>query len=307
MSLLPAFELPRITYRPRLTQRASADADALLTIVPEKAEDKLFAELAESERWRRLYAQPKPSTGSVRSSALGVAGATRAALGILRADATVFETLALAGRMLKEVAPSTPRHIVLAAPGQAGSGVALEALLSAALAQSFALPAFRTEAKARRIQQIDLIGTPRLDLKYVGASARGNNLARWLTALPPNMLDARGYRRSIGELARRAGLSLRWLDEATLKRLGANAFLAVAAGNAERTAGIAHLRYRPRRRRGAAPDIALIGKGILFDTGGTNLKPHRAMLDMHTDMSGSAVALATLIALAELDAPVAAD
>jgi leucyl aminopeptidase len=307
MSLLPAFELPRITYRPRLTQRASADADALLTIVPEKAEDKLFAELAESERWRRLYAQPKPSTGSVRSSALGVAGATRAALGILRADATVFETLALAGRMLKEVAPSTPRHIVLAAPGQAGSGVALEALLSAALAQSFALPAFRTEAKARRIQQIDLIGTPRLDLKHVGASARGNNLARWLTALPPNMLDARGYRRSIGELARRAGLSLRWLDEATLKRLGANAFLAVAAGNAERTAGIAHLRYRPRRRRGAAPDIALIGKGILFDTGGTNLKPHRAMLDMHTDMSGSAVALATLIALAELDAPVAAD
>src|SRR6202042_1103808 len=55
------------------------------------------------------------------------------------------------------------------------------------------------------------------------------------------------------------------------------------------------------------PDIALIGKGILFDTGGVNLKPHRSMLDMHTDMGGSAVALATLIALAELRAPLAAD
>ena len=64
---------------------------------------------------------------------------------------------------------------------------------------------------------------------------------------------------------------------AALRKLGANAFLAVAAGNADRTAGIAHLRYRPPpKRRAGAPDVALVGKGILFDTGGTNLKPHRA-------------------------------
>ena len=65
--------------------------------------------------------------------------------------------------------------------------------------------------------------------------------------------------------------------------------------------GIAHLSYRPAGARSArAPDVALIGKGILFDTGGVNLKTHRSMLDMHTDMSGSAVALATLVALAQL-------
>ena len=46
---------------------------------------------------------------------------------------------------------------------------------------------------------------------------------------------------------------------------------------------------------------------MLFDTGGTNLKPHRSMLDMHTDMSGSAVALATLVGLAKLKSPLAAD
>src|SRR5262249_28746332 len=108
--------------------------------------------------------------------------------------------------------------------------------------------------------------------------------------------------------ARRHGLTLRWLDERYLRRAGAHAFLAVAAGNAEGGAGIAHLSYRPPRRRGAArPDVALVGKGILFDTGGVNLKTHRSMLDMHTDMAGSAVALATLVALAELRAPLAAD
>jgi leucyl aminopeptidase len=93
----------------------------------------------------------------------------------------------------------------------------------------------------------------------------------------------------------------------------------VARGNPARTAGIARLRWRGRkgptrqrgsgsgRGRGNAPDVALVGKGILFDTGGINLKPHRSMLDMHTDMAGSAVALAALVALAELRAPMNVD
>ncbi|MBV6417066.1 MAG: cytosol aminopeptidase [Steroidobacteraceae bacterium] len=82
----------------------------------------------------------------------------------------------------------------------------------------------------------------------------------------------------------------------------------MSAGNAARNAGIAHLTWRPRAgRQRRAPDVALIGKGVLFDTGGNNLKPHRGMLDMHTDMAGSAVALATLIALAELRAPFGVD
>ena len=53
--------------------------------------------------------------------------------------------------------------------------------------------------------------------------------------------------------------------------------------------------------------MALVGKGIIFDTGGINLKPHKSMLDMHIDMSGSAVALATLVALSELRVPFAVD
>jgi leucyl aminopeptidase len=76
-----------------------------------------------------------------------------------------------------------------------------------------------------------------------------------------------------------------------------------------RDAGIARLRWQGRRGSPsrASADVALVGKGILFDTGGTNLKPHKSMLDMHTDMSGSAVALASLLALAELRAPVNAE
>ena len=53
--------------------------------------------------------------------------------------------------------------------------------------------------------------------------------------------------------------------------------------------------------------MSLVGKGICFDTGGTNLKAHKGMLDMHTDMEGSAVALGSLYALHALRSPLAVD
>ncbi len=63
-------------------------------------------------------------------------------------------------------------------------------------------------------------------------------------------------------------------------------------------------RYRPPRGSASgASGVALVGKGICFDTGGINLKTHRGMYTMHGDMQGSAVALGTLLALTRLGAP----
>ena len=81
--------------------------------------------------------------------------------------------------------------------------------------------------------------------------------------------------------------------------MGAGAFLAVAQGNADDSAAIVRLKYRPGTRS-APSDIGLVGKGIIFDTGGTNLKPFASMLDMHIDMGGSAVAVATLVTLSRM-------
>ena len=66
------------------------------------------------------------------------------------------------------------------------------------------------------------------------------------------------------------------------------------------------LRYRPAAKNATA-DLSLVGKGIIFDTGGTNLKPFESMLDMHGDMQGSAVALGTFLAITELQLPIAVD
>jgi leucyl aminopeptidase len=287
-----------------------AEPDALLVVAPEKPEKELFRSLPESERWQELNARTPPRAGTVRATTLSNRRHTLAILGYMGARASTFERLSLAGRILKETAGREPETIELRALGSSASAQpALDALLAASLAHAFPLPTFRAPSRSEHhIKQIILPGYADGDTRFATVCAAGTNLARWLTALPPNMLDARGYQRTIAELARKHGLGFKWLDEQALRRAGANAFLAVSAANEQSVAGIAHLQYRPgRRKQSGGPDIALIGKGILFDTGGVNLKPHRSMLDMHTDMGGSAVALATLIALAQLRAPVAAD
>ena len=77
-------------------------------------------------------------------------------------------------------------------------------------------------------------------------------------------------------------------------------------GNDDDSASIVRLRYRPGKAT-AKPVLSLVGKGIIFDTGGTNLKPFLSMLDMHGDMQGSAVAVGSFLAISELKLPVAVD
>jgi leucyl aminopeptidase len=283
--------------------RAAGRFDALLVVTGVDAASFLRT-LPEAGRWQSLHQRSKAVAGSCRSTTLANERQSAAVIGHAADDASHFQRLTLAGRMLQEVAARRPAAIALCVdPALADRAAWFEALLAAALAQSFALPDFRSARAAHwTLKRIVLCQAPALDLARIRATAGAANLARWLTALPPNHLDVRAYRRLLAQLARRHHLQLHWYSESALKRLGAGAFLAVARGNAARDAGIARLRYRGQRRRGTT-DVTLVGKGILFDTGGTNLKPHRSMLDMHTDMAGSAVALASMVALAELRAP----
>jgi leucyl aminopeptidase len=124
--------------------------------------------------------------------------------------------------------------------------------------------------------------------------------------MPSNKLDAVAYVQLCKELAAARGWQFRKYGVNELQKMGAGAFLAVAQGNENDSAAILHIKYRPGKKTDKA-DVSLVGKGIIFDTGGTNLKPFNSMLDMHMDMSGSAVALSTLLTISELELPLAVD
>ena len=214
-----------------------------------------------------------------------------------------FERLTQAREILAAQRSPAPSTLTLACFGLEGQAAeqACEAVLAAALAVDFPLPTFKSKPdKVTRLKTIRVFGhSPAHGDARVRAEARGNNLARWLTALPPNELTPGRYRRLVLKLARQHGWRAEFLDIAKLKKRRAGAFLAVAQGSPEPDAGILRLRYTPKRRTNR-PALALVGKGICFDTGGTNLKPAKYMHGMHEDMEGSAVALGTLLALSEL-------
>ena len=261
------------------------------------------------ELLRELYRRKPRKAGDILQLRVGPRAETLLSAALLAAEASSFERLQAAGKLARCALEGDPSSLLLWQQGceaRAAAG-ALCATVAALQAAAFRLATFKSRPTPRhRLTRIDLRLPGKLpDLEVTLATSAGNNLARWLTALPPNHLDAAGYRRLLGELARKLGLKYKFYGESQLKRLGAGAFLAVARGNATRDAGIVHLSYRPR---GAAPPaIALVGKGVCFDTGGTNLKAHKGMLDMHMDMEGSAVAVGSLYALHALRSTLAVD
>lgn len=305
-SLLPERALPRVTARPRVPRSGDlASIDALLIIVPEDIRREAWNALPRGAWLRAERSRRGVRGGATLSARLDNAAHTLLIVGLLARDASPFATLKLSGQMLKEAAAAQAMRLGAYTTGFSStqSRQNHEALAAATFAAGFELPSFKSRREAAQLpRSLTRFGVGAADLvRTTQATAEGNNLARWLTALPGNELDARSYRIRIARLARREGWRMRFLGSRALKRRGAGAFLAVAQGSATDDAGIVHLQYRPARARDRDL-VSLVGKGICFDTGGTNLKAHKSMLDMHTDMEGSAVALGTMLALARLRA-----
>jgi len=191
-------------------------------------------------------------------------------------------------------------------------------------------PKSAVAAKAAKVSEIRLWAGSRdqafLKQQLVGALARAeaNVLTRALCVLPPNQLTPGSFRALLPSQIKGLGIRTEVYDVGRLKKLQAGAFLAVAQGSPEQDAAIIHLSYSPtvktaksaiRPRPGAkskaaidtVPSVALVGKGICFDTGGHNLKPARYMAGMHEDMAGAAVALSVIQAAARLKLPVRVD
>jgi leucyl aminopeptidase len=303
---LPDFSPLRSLATSSAPTRAALDRlDHLLIVAPRNHDLARLPYGAQLAMLRSRAARNGDDFASSRATNARATGLTVATF----AGARGFVALTWAAKAIRESLRDKPRALGVALVGlpEADAQAAAESLVLAAGAAAFTLPAFKADKKQRpQLASLRLFGTDKsVDLESARAQTLGNNVARWFTALPPNVLTMASYRKSVEQLAKARGIATRFFGERELKKLGAGAFLAVASGNATRDAGILHLRYRPSGS--AAPSLALVGKGVVFDTGGTNLKPFTGMLDMHTDMQGSAVALGTLLALAELRASFAID
>lgn len=132
---------------------------------------------------------------------------------------------------------------------------------------------------------------------------RARDWARDLVNTPPNILFPQSFADEVSARvkASSASVTLSVLTEKQLVKGGFGGIVGVGQGSS-RPPRIVSMTYKPSR---PAASLAIVGKGITFDSGGLNLKPSAGMVTMKSDMAGAAAAAAALLAIAELGLPVA--
>jgi leucyl aminopeptidase len=308
VELLPAERDIRISQRRApLSDALMKKHDAAIVVCDREQAENRLAKLPYAATWQRLYREAKARGTVSILSAHVTDDALPMVVALAKGSMSAFERLTLATRIWKELTPVSGAKVLIASQDLTAtqSQAMLEALTAAALAATAPMPVMKSKpAKAIEPPQLTLLSEgPEVDTAQSIAIDRGNHVARWLTTLPPNVLHTSSYRKALRDLARSEGWAFSFIDEGALKRLNAGAFLAVTRANEHREAGIVRLRYRAPGGTRARKKLALVGKGICFDTGGINLKPHKSMYQMHEDMQGSAVAVGTLLALSRLEVP----
>ncbi|NQZ00389.1 MAG: leucyl aminopeptidase family protein [Bdellovibrionales bacterium] len=157
----------------------------------------------------------------------------------------------------------------------------------------------------RSHDSFELPYSPSLELRWNGKKltsaqisafaslGRGINLARHLVNVPPNQLQPEHYESMVKRVfAKTPGLSIQvWAGQKLVKEK-MNLLMAVG-GASESAPRLVHIKYRPKGGASKKP-VALVGKGITFDSGGLDLKPPQYMRLMKKDMGGSAAVLGAL-------------
>lgn len=150
-----------------------------------------------------------------------------------------------------------------------------------------------------KLETLNFIAKEKLDKKIyeqTAALANAVRYARDLTNEPANELTPAIYAKDIKRLEH-LGLKVTLLDKNELKKKGFNMLLSVSQGS-ENDPYVAILEYNGNKKKKGV-DVALVGKGVTFDSGGISIKPAAGMWDMKQDMAGSAVVAASLKAAAQ--------
>jgi leucyl aminopeptidase len=200
------------------------------------------------------------------------------------------------GAALRSAKAQASVHVSIDAP--------VDALVEGALLGSYAFTAYKSNGPARQLRRVSIAGDidtdARAALRRARIVATAVNRARDLVNTAPNDLYPETFATQAVELADAAGLQSEVLDTKALARGGYGGILAVGGGSA-RAPRLVRIAYTPRR---ALASVALVGKGITYDSGGLNLKTANLSW-MKSDMGGAAAVLSATLAAAALRLPIA--
>ncbi len=173
-----------------------------------------------------------------------------------------------------------------------------QALSLAARLANHRFDRYRTKDKKDKPERLESVTIALAKSKAVDAAAEfaktlahAVGKARDLINEPANAVTPESFAVQAKAIAKDAGVTVRVLEPAELKKERMRLLLAVGQGS-DNKPRVVHLSYVPKKK--AKHRIVLIGKGVTFDSGGLSLKPAQSMEDMKIDMSGGAAVLATM-------------
>ncbi|MFQ5830442.1 MAG: leucyl aminopeptidase [Candidatus Methylomirabilia bacterium] len=224
----------------------------------------------------------------------------------------------------RDVNPEVVRHASAAALRRArelgakivstallGEGLAVrqraQAVAEGALLGTYAFDRYKKEKNSKAVEELRVVDPDRRNQAPVRDALRAGEIfaaaacqARDLVNEPANRVTPSYLVGVAQEIVKEGKLKLRVYDREECRKKGMGAYLGVAQGSHEPPKFI-HLTFTPRQR--PRRRIAIIGKGITFDSGGLDLKSADAMRTMKDDMSGAAAVLGIMRALPKLDLP----
>jgi leucyl aminopeptidase len=218
----------------------------------------------------------------------------------------VRQAAGLAARRARELGART---LATAAPGVGRGGLdparAAQAVAEGSVLGHYRFTAYRSGTGVAPLRRVEILDQDaRRHAPDVARGARWAEaacLARDLASTPGQDLTPEGLAERAVAIGRESGAKVEVLGVPQLERLGMGALLAVGRGSVHPPRFIV-LDRGPRGAR--VPVVALIGKGVTFDTGGISLKPRENMHKMKYDMSGAAAVLGAFAALGTLELPV---
>ncbi len=281
------------------------DAPGLPNWVSGTASGALFERLVDSTDLGSGLGETTPvlgGSGLVAGAVLGVGLGPRSTFG----TGAAFSAGVAVGRRLS----SKPREkVAMVLPDSGDPAEIASALVEGILVGTRGAGLRKSEPTRHAFGELLLIGPKDLSIgldQLDAATRRGVilgesvNMARDLVNTPPSEKPPAVLAARFKDLGEDAGVTVEVWDQARIRQERLGGLLGVSAGSDQPPAFVT-MRYL---RGGSAPGLTLVGKGVTFDSGGLSLKPSASMEDMKADMTGAAVVLATMCAVARLGLPV---
>ncbi len=192
-----------------------------------------------------------------------------------------------------------------------GDGV-LEATVEGLVLGSYRFTAFRSDKTApkdpglRAVTVLSTVKTAKAQAAHAAAVATAVGTARDFVNTPPSHLFPAEFASRAKALGESVGLDVEILDDKALDKQGYGGVVGVGKGSARlpRLVRLTHRGSRLAKKPKLAKKVALVGKGITFDTGGISIKPAASMHYMTSDMGGAAAVIATVALAAQLELPI---